>query len=469
MNGYNRPDPADIIEKIKSLRERAEARTSPREAETTRARLGLEIEALREKAARLEEERLTWDGRLDLLRNERDRARRASSVLEEEIALLRESTAAEIQELRQDLAESRAALKEASRPKEAPEDPPGPADLPEEADRSLDSPPQDRAGKILSFLYGEDERPAEITMDHLLRTVLKALDHVREFPAQALDVVYSDDPGEYLRHHSHHVSRLALFLAWKMGCGEEAIVRAGLAGLLHDAGMAALPDGIILKHSSLTSEERAEVEAHAERGARLASSLEGMDEEIPEIIRLHHSHRDDPEASPDLSAGAQDLGRILALVDSYAALSAPRLYSEEEGTSGSLLWVVKDTAIVQTMDLPGNLSREEMDNPCPAVAMEGMLLRSPGRFEPEVAQALLNAMGPYPLGSCVEMEDGGVARVMALNEGDMNRPIVQTVLDPGGRKPVRPTTIDLRLRKDTKIKGPLSSVPYQDRRELTPP
>ncbi|GIW53979.1 MAG: hypothetical protein KatS3mg082_0383 [Nitrospiraceae bacterium] len=56
----------------------------------------------------------------------------------------------------------------------------------------------------------------------------------------------------------------------KIGIGLEydavALERLALAGLLHDAGMFALPEGLVMKAGALTPEERARVQTHPQLG-----------------------------------------------------------------------------------------------------------------------------------------------------------------------------------------------------------
>ena len=91
------------------------------------------------------------------------------------------------------------------------------------------------------------------------------------------------------------------------------------------------------------------------------------------------------------------LAKILCLVDSFEAISAPRVYKEETLPSDSMCAVVKDVAMIQAIDLPPDLSLEELSEGNPGLAMEGVVQRESAFFDADLVRSFLRHMGYYPL------------------------------------------------------------------------
>ncbi|MBO0700488.1 MAG: HD domain-containing protein, partial [Zavarzinella sp.] len=100
-----------------------------------------------------------------------------------------------------------------------------------------------------------------------------------------------------------------------------------LAGLLHDAGMMRVPVGRLAFPGPLDEAGRGAIEAHATAGAeRILARLPGLSG-IAEVAAAHHE-RADGAGYPRGLAGVQmsPTARLVAAVDVYAAMCAPRPY-----------------------------------------------------------------------------------------------------------------------------------------------
>ena len=99
-----------------------------------------------------------------------------------------------------------------------------------------------------------------------------------------------------------------------------------MMGLLHDVGKIGIPDSIINKPSKLTAEEYEVIKTHPITGVSILSKTE----EMPRMtIGAHwHHERYDGGGYPDGLSG-EDIpieARILAVADSYDAMSSTRSY-----------------------------------------------------------------------------------------------------------------------------------------------
>ncbi|MFN3467125.1 MAG: diguanylate cyclase, partial [Candidatus Brocadiales bacterium] len=98
------------------------------------------------------------------------------------------------------------------------------------------------------------------------------------------------------------------------------------AALLYDLGKIGIPDAILAKKGTLTSEEFDLVRQHPYYSASIVKGIKFLEQEVP--IILHHHERWDGYGYPDGLKGKDiPLGaRVLALADAYEALTSHRPY-----------------------------------------------------------------------------------------------------------------------------------------------
>jgi HD-GYP domain-containing protein (c-di-GMP phosphodiesterase class II) len=138
------------------------------------------------------------------------------------------------------------------------------------------------------------------------------------------DAIEARDP--YTRGHSARVSSLALEVGRRLNLDAIRLDALRLGGMLHDVGKLVIPDAVLRKPGPLTTEERAEVQAHPEVGARLVGLIRPLRAALPGV--LYHHERWDGLGYPTGRAGAEIPleARILAVVDSYDAMTSDRPY-----------------------------------------------------------------------------------------------------------------------------------------------
>ncbi len=130
----------------------------------------------------------------------------------------------------------------------------------------------------------------------------------------------------YTEKHCSRVAGLSLKIAKAMHCTAREIESLKIAAMLHDVGKIAIPDKILLKPDRLTFEEFTFIKAHAEVGYRILQPISLLDQERNVI--LHHHERLDGKGYPEGLAGADIpfLSRILAVADSFDAMTNNRPY-----------------------------------------------------------------------------------------------------------------------------------------------
>jgi hypothetical protein len=135
------------------------------------------------------------------------------------------------------------------------------------------------------------------------------------------------DKDVYTEEHTRRVAMRAVQVGDELGFAPERLRKLALGGLLHDIGKLSLPDEILKKPGTLTSDEFKLVEEHPERGRRLLRELGGFDEPVLRLVRDHHE-RLDGSGYPNGASGEEiDLDtRILMICDVYDALLSRRVY-----------------------------------------------------------------------------------------------------------------------------------------------
>ena len=128
------------------------------------------------------------------------------------------------------------------------------------------------------------------------------------------------------QHHMHKISELCEAFGKALGFDEEAIDDLRQLGLMHDIGKIALDNQLLDKEEKLSSQERLEIERHAETGYRILSSVNDF---VPmsEYVLAHHEHWDGNGYPRRLKGEDIPLyARIVAVADAFESLTSNRPY-----------------------------------------------------------------------------------------------------------------------------------------------
>jgi diguanylate cyclase (GGDEF)-like protein/putative nucleotidyltransferase with HDIG domain len=155
-----------------------------------------------------------------------------------------------------------------------------------------------------------------------------------------------DARDSYTAGHSRRVQQLSLAIGRELGLSQAELDLLGHAALFHDIGKLAIPDAILLKPASLTGEEWALMQRHAEEGARIIDRLGFLQDAVPAI--RHHHERFDGTGYPDRIAGEEiPLGaRIIHVADALDSMLTTRIYRAARPVNEALA-EVKDKSATQ--------------------------------------------------------------------------------------------------------------------------
>lgn len=138
--------------------------------------------------------------------------------------------------------------------------------------------------------------------------------------------VEAKDP--YTRGHSDRVSEYAVLIGEHLELSEKDIKTLRIGGLFHDIGKIGVPDSILLKESRLTDDEYSQIKNHPTIGAHILSTSSIFQEIIP--IVKHHHERYDGKGYPSKLAeeNIPYLARIVAIADTFDAMTSKRPYRD---------------------------------------------------------------------------------------------------------------------------------------------
>lgn len=130
----------------------------------------------------------------------------------------------------------------------------------------------------------------------------------------------------YTHGHCERLSEYSAALAQHIGLPEDEVIALRRAGVVHDIGKIAVPDSIILKPTSLSTDEWKLIREHPVIGERICAPLKSFRMVLP-IIR-HHHEKLNGSGYPDGLKGDQIpmTARVLQIVDVYDALTTVRPY-----------------------------------------------------------------------------------------------------------------------------------------------
>jgi HD-GYP domain-containing protein (c-di-GMP phosphodiesterase class II) len=185
-----------------------------------------------------------------------------------------------------------------------------------------------------------------------------------------------------------------------------------VGGLLLDIGNLGLPADGQIKFGELSAEQRKLQERHVAVGIEILKASRQVPENVMDMVRCHQE-RADGSGYPARLKGIEtpSFGRIAAIADTYDAMTSQNSYSS--ASAG--------------YDAARALNK-----------MRG------AQFQSEVVEQFLMAVGMFPTGSIVELNDGRIGVVLEQNPGNPLRPKVLLLLDKAHKPLSKPQIKQLR-------------------------
>lgn len=251
-----------------------------------------------------------------------------------------------------------------------------------------------RARGAVTEMFGEARMGRAVDADNLEPLVEEISGSVMRNPGALVSLARLKNQDDYTYLHSVAVCGLMIALGRQLGFDDQQLREAGMAGLLHDIGKAAIPLDILNKPGKLTDDEFTRVKSHPVAGHEMLLEANGVGD-IPLDVCLHHHEKIDGSGYPDkLDDEAISLyAKMGAVCDVYDAITSDRPYKKG--------WD-------------------------PSMAIRKMNDWASGHFDNRIFQAFVKAVGIYPVGSLVRLESGLLAVVNEVTDEALLEPAVRT-------------------------------------------
>lgn len=186
------------------------------------------------------------------------------------------------------------------------------------------------------FEIYEDKIFDETSLRRAQLVIKSYIDILKNDPRSLATFINLSREETYACRHAIATSVFSVLLARAhQNQNEKTLMIIGLGGLLHDLGMAKLPDGIDDVNRKLTPQEWAEVKTHPSMGIDMIKDIKTFPEEVKFVIEQHHENWDGSGYPKGLRATEIFYpARVVAIADAFSALTTKRggrsLYKPED-------------------------------------------------------------------------------------------------------------------------------------------
>lgn len=276
---------------------------------------------------------------------------------------------------------------------------------------------RDRAKKVISSskkavtsMFNDARMGKAIQAEAAMQFVEDITDSVARNESALISLVRLKSKDEYTYMHSVAVCAMMVALAKQLNLSDAEVKQAGLAGLLHDIGKAAIPMDVLNKPSALTESEFDLVKLHPERGHALLLESNVTDAAVLDVC-LHHHEKVNGRGYPNQLKDDEIsmFAKMGAVCDVYDAITSNRPYKDG--------WE-------------------------PGVSLQRMAQWSE-HFDDVVFKAFVKSIGIYPVGSMVKLKSGRLGVVIDQSPKSLLTPVVKVFFSVKTKTRINMDVIDL--------------------------
>jgi len=220
---------------------------------------------------------------------------------------------------------------------------------------------------------------------------------------------------EYLVEHSLNVSILMTLFAKQLAFDREIIEQLALGAFLHDIGKVLIPAEILHKPGKLTPQEYEVMKSHVDLGMTVLKESPELPALVSNVVEQHHERLDGKGYPMQLDAKyITQYGRMIAIVDSYDAMTAERVY--KAGMH-------------------------------PIKAFKILMNEADDAYDHNLVEHFVNCLGIYPIGTLVKLTSGKLGLISGLNKSQPLHPFVRVFYNTRLNQAIAMEEIDLSQAK----------------------
>ena len=231
-------------------------------------------------------------------------------------------------------------------------------------------------------------------IDHAMGAIL---DSMLRNPDALIWLARLGDPNQYTYRHCVNMSIWSVSLGRQIGLPQKDLKLLGSGAIYCDLGKAKVPLDLLLRDGPLSELEMKDVRQHVDYGLNIIENIEGLDPAILAMVAQHHESHDGCGYPSGLKKSEIDLyARMASIADSFDAMINTRPYRQGVPISEAIreLYSLRDK-----------------------------------RFQPELMEEFIHAIGLYPAGTMVQLSTGHVGVVIGESRVRRLRPRVMLLLD----------------------------------------
>lgn len=252
--------------------------------------------------------------------------------------------------------------------------------------------------KKITRTFDDLKQNKELNLSALKDAVNQTVNSVVRNPTALKLVLELQRSDNYSYDHALSCSVWCAQFGRHLGLDKNAIQDLAFGGLVLDIGKAKIPEQILIKQEPLNMEEILLFRSHVDNAVQLLIGNDEISHNVMRMVATHHERADGSGYPLGLTNNDIPIfGRIAGIVDSFDAMTSKRPYSN--------MILSPHEAISSLYELRTTL------------------------FQADLVEQFIQSVGLYPTGSLVELNNGQIGVVTAINGLKRLRPTVMMILD----------------------------------------